>query len=201
MSKRLLFIRHGQTATNTEDRIHVKGSIEKLDVTGKAQSEKLVEVCVQNNIEAIFTSPEERTMQTAQIIATDLSINEIETLEGLGERNWGEWGGKTWQEVQDVLDKMSLEERYKFIPPKGESWEHMENRLRNALSYILEQDYRNIAIVTHGGALRGLMPILKNAPKESSFQYNFHNASLTIFDYVDEVYKEVLENDISHLKK
>ena len=64
---------------------------------------------------------------------------------------------------------------------------------------IIQLGYQNVAIFTHGGALRGLMPILENAPKESSFQYNFNNASVTIFDYDDGKYTEIAVNDTSHL--
>ena len=33
------------------------------------------------------------------------------------------------------------------------------------------------------GILRGLMPILLNEPKDSSFKYDFDNASVTVMNY------------------
>lgn len=199
MEKRLLFIRHGHTLTNSENLIHKRGTVESLDELGRAQAKKLIKVCAENNIEAVFTSPEIRTFETAQIITEGLNLDIPKTLENLRERSWGDWEGKDWNDVQKLLDNMSLIERYKFIPPNGESWEEMEQRLQLCLTQILNYEYKNIAIITHGGALRALMPILNNAPKESSFQYNFHNASVTIFDFINGKYKEIIINDISHL--
>lgn len=195
-----IFVPDGHTSTNAGGRIHKRGTTETLDAIGKKQAKKLRDVCAKNQIEAIFTSPEIRTLETAKISADGLRLAKIEKLESLRERSWGNWEGKPWIEVQQRLDKMSLEERYTFIPPNGESWKQMEQRLQQALFTILEDDSQNIAIITHGGVLRGLMPILMSAPKESSFQYDFHNASVTVFDYVDGTFNAVSENDISHLR-
>jgi broad specificity phosphatase PhoE len=59
----------------------------------------------------------------------------------------------------------------------------MEDRLRTALDKICAVTASPVAVVTHGGALRALMPIIKNQPKETSFNYDFENASLTKFEY------------------
>ena len=50
MAERLLFIRHAQTTTNTEGRIHKRGTVEKLDKIGKEQARRLVGVCLQNGV-------------------------------------------------------------------------------------------------------------------------------------------------------
>lgn len=200
MQKRLIFIRHGQTDENKDDTLHVHQKDEAgLNVQGKKQIEKVVTVCKKNKVSAIFCSPEKRAIESAGIIAKALDIQLPIILPELLERQWGEWEGKPWEEVEKKLEKMTLDERYTFVPPHGESWEHMEGRLRKALREILENNGRNIAVVTHGGALRGLMPILKNAPKQISFIYQFHNASVTIFDYKNGKYIEKAVNDISHL--
>ncbi len=121
----------------------------------------------------------------------------------LHERSWGSWLGRRWVEVKEMLEEMSVEERFSFIPPQGESWQQMEARLSNCLSNIIEEaqikKVECVAVVTHGGALRGLIPILKNALKDSSFKYEFENASVTIFDYVDGEFREIIINDVSHI--
>lgn len=53
--------------------------------------------------------------------------------------------------------------------------------------------------MAHGGTLRALMPIIKNEPKETSFKYDFHNASVTVFEKEDDKYIKLIENDISYL--
>lgn len=95
---------------------------------------------------------------------------------------------------------MAIEDRYKFVPPNGESWEQMEDRLKTAVRLIRSGE-GTAAIVSHGGALRGLMPILKEEPLETSLGYDFKNASVTIFDDDGARLNVTLENDTSHLDR
>ncbi len=94
---------------------------------------------------------------------------------------------------------MDLKERYTFVPPNGESWELMNHRLKVALETIGSTN-KNVAVVTHGGAMRALMPLLMDMPKEHSFQFDFDNASITIFEKTDDRYKELVSNSTAHLR-
>lgn len=200
MRKRLIFIRHGQTDENLGDTLHIHTENEKgLNKTGIQQIQKVAEVCRENNVDVVFCSSENRALESAEIITKALGLQPPIVLPELLERNWGDWEGKPWDEVQKDLDTLTLEDRYTFLPPHGESWQQMEKRLKVGLQKLMDSEGKNIVVVTHGGALRGLMPVLKNAPKQTSFIYQFHNASATIFDYVDGQYKEVAVNDTSHL--
>jgi broad specificity phosphatase PhoE len=117
----------------------------------------------------------------------------------LAERNWGEWEGKAWPEIEEVLKPMTIEERYTFVPPMGESWQQMESRLKGAIDNVMKSGYETVAVITHEGALRGIIPLMLNSSKESSFKYHFDNASITSFEYKDDNFKELIMNDISHL--
>lgn len=68
------------------------------------------------------------------------------------------------------------------------------------LRVVISGKEKCVCIVTHAGALRGSMPILKNKEKGISFQYEFENGSITIFDYVDGRFKEVIVNDNPHME-
>jgi broad specificity phosphatase PhoE len=199
---KLLFIRHGQTEVNASGSMHIMNDDAGLSVVGVQQAEKLVNVCRENSVQLLYSSGENRAKQTAEIISKGLGVANT-VLTGLHERNWGKWEGRTWSEIKSELDEMSIEERYTFVPPGGESWQQMELRLKNCLEHIIAEGevkgVSAIAVVTHGGALRGLMPILKNKPKEVGLKYDFENASVTVFDYMNGNFVEVLVNDISHL--
>ena len=195
---KLLFIRHGQTETNTRGVMHRSNDEDGLSTLGKQQAEKLVEICKNHLVEILYSSPEKRALETATIISNAMNVP-MKTLPNLRERNWGDWEGKPWDEVKKILDPMTLDERYKFVPPNGESWQQMEHRLKEILDYVTSQKVKSIAVVTHGGALRGLMPLLTNAPKESSFKYDFKNASVSFFNYEDGNFGQLTVNDISHL--
>ena len=95
---------------------------------------------------------------------------------------------------------MSLEERYTYIPPEGESWQEFETRLIASLKRILNENQgKTIVVVSHGGAIRASMPYLLNVPKEESFKYDPANASITSFDFDGEKFFPKTINDTSHL--
>ena len=195
---KLLFIRHAETQTNVSKLTHKTGDPVGLTELGQKQAKQLTKVCKNESVEIVFSSPEQRAVETAEIIATELKIS-LEVIKELAERNWGEWEGKTWPEIEAVLKPMALEERYAFMPPKGESWQQMEVRLKNGLDSIIGRGYGTVGVITHEGALRGIMPLVLNSPKDSSFKYHFENASITFFEYENEIFKELKVNDISHL--
>lgn len=144
------------------------------------------------------SSLEKRAMETAEVLASGLDLK-IEIIPELREWGWGEWSNRAWADIKRDLEAMDLEKRYLFLPPGGESWKQVEERGRKALVQITSSDYRNVIIVAHGGALRILMPVLTDSPIETSFQYDFENCSITIFDWDGRKFREVRVNDISHL--
>lgn len=195
---KVLFIRHGQTNVNVQSKVHNQNDEIGLDEIGVQQAHKVAEVCFRENIDELYCSPEKRAVQTAEAIGamSDLTPNIVQQL---GERRWGDWSGRPWSEIEARLIGMDLNQRYNFIPPNGESWRAMDIRLKQVVSDIVSSGASTIAIVTHGGALRALMPILKNDSKQTSFQYNFANASITSFDYDGTQWKLRYENSVAHL--
>ena len=196
---RIIFLRHGKTNVNVEGKTHVTGDTSELTDDGISQISKAVSVLKKNNVKRIYCSPEKRALQSAELASQKLNVS-LEILDSLRERNWGDWEGKPWNEIKEVLDKFDLEERYNFIPPNGESWKQMESRLNEALTKITNGEENCVCVVTHMGSLRGLIPILKNQQKEVSLKYDFENGSITIFDFENNKFNEVVVNDTSHLQ-
>lgn len=198
--KQLILVRHGETAKNVVDVMHTTGDVEPLNENGVEQMKKTAEKLKEFRLIKVYSSKEARAAQSGEIISKILGV-QLETIDGMQERNWGEFSGKSWPEVQKVLGPMSLEERYTYTPPGGESWEQFEKRLIAAVNLIMEKHPgQTIALVSHGGAIRALMPYLLSAPKEESFKHNPDNASLTIFNKEDGALKQAALNDTSHLK-
>lgn len=197
--EKLILIRHGETNKNVKNRLHASDDPETLNEIGRVQIQKTAEALKQYSPSKIFSSKETRAIESAEIIAKQLAIP-TEKVEGLQERNWGAFTGKPWEEVKKVLDPMTLEERYDYVPPNGESWRIFENRLIEAIKTILESNQgETIAVVTHGGAIRALMPFLLNVSKQESFKYDPDNASLTIMAISGEGFQPVMVNDTTHL--
>ena len=198
--ERFIFVRHGETSKNVKDVMHNSDDTELLTSAGVDQIEKTAEKLKEYSPSRVYSSKEARAIQSGELIAGKLSI-ELEPIDGMQERNWGELSNKPWSEVQKILDPMSLEERYEYIPPGGESWRQFEGRLIKAVSSIIENSKdETIVIVTHGGAIRALMPYLLGAPKEESFKHSPDNASITVFNQNNGALIQEIVNDTAHLQ-
>ena len=195
---KLIFIRHGQTELNAQGRMHERDAEVGLDAVGRGQARKTALECKRQGVEHLYSSPELRAKETAAVIADELKAD-VTILDELRERDWGDWTDRGWTAIQADLQGMSLHDRYTFVPPKGESWEQMDERLNKALTEITSGSEEVVGIVVHAGALRAAMPILEGLPKEHSFKYDFKNASLTIFDFDGDHYTKITEDDTRHL--
>lgn len=180
----IILVRHGETATNLAGKIHSYEDTAILNQTGKRQIKKIVLKLKKLQPDLIYSSEERRSVQSAEILAENLQIPR-KTIPGLQERNWGAFSGKSWKEVTKEIDlkKMTVDQRYKYIPPQGESWQQFEKRLIRAILKIRNDNpNRNIIIVTHMEAIRTLMPYLLHKPLEESFKYDPACASVTVID-------------------
>jgi broad specificity phosphatase PhoE len=198
---KLILVRHGETQTNIQGKVHKYSDSEQLTQNGTIQISKTAVALQKLNPAIVFCSTEIRAIQSAEIISKTLNIP-LHTTIGLEERNWGDYAGLSFQEIKQKagMDKMSFDQRYTFRPPHGESWKETEDRLLAALTDILNKNSgKTLVLVTHGGSIRIFMPTLLGVGKEESYKYDPDNASISVFDYADGKFSKVTYNDTSHL--
>lgn len=198
---KIILVRHGETDTNIKGKIHKYSDTEQLTANGIKQIEKTSLALKKDNPVAVYCSKEKRAIQSAQIISKNLDIPLFE-IDGLEERNWGDYAGLSFQEIKQKagMDDMSFEERYTFRPPNGQSWKETEERLLNTLNEIISKNEgKGIVLVTHGGSIRIYLPTLLGVSKEESYKYDPDNASISVFDYEDNKFSKIVYNDTSHL--
>lgn len=195
----LCLVRHGETETNVRGVLHEHGDVEKLTARGIEQVKLVAQELKSMGLQALYCSNEARAIESAQLISSETGID-AKILDGIEERNWGEFSGKPYSEIKPMLDGMTLEERYTFVPPGGESWKEAEERLISAVQKVTEENIgKVIAIVTHGGSIRILMPHMLGAPLEETYKHDPRNASLSVFDIEGGTITVVEIDDISHL--
>lgn len=181
--KELILIRHGETNKNVQGNIHDPNDPEQLNLTGIGQMQHAAQRVLSMGVERVYSSNQLRAIQSGQIVADTLHLP-LTVVEGMQERQWGNFAGKPWLEVEALLEQMPLGERFVYTPPGGESWESFESRLVAAITKISsENPNKTVVVVTHGGAIRALIPHLLAVSREESFKYQPKNASLTIFDF------------------
>lgn len=165
---KLYLVRHGETDWNIESRIQGKTDIE-LNEKGRQQAEELADVLKKEyGIRRIYTSRQKRAAETAEIIGQHLGI-EPEVREGLEELNFGKWEGHTWKQVREMYPKEYFiwhgNRRYE-VPPEGESYQHLLDRLLPMLDDIMSNDRQDVLNITHSAVIMTLMSYLYDTPFE-----------------------------------
>src|SRR5665647_1448998 len=152
---RIIAIRHAETKWNVDTRIQGQLNI-PLNDTGRRQAERMALALSGDPITAIYASDLARAWETAQYLGRALSVD-VTREEGLRERGFGEFEGKTYAEIEALLPEQSLRWRKRdpeFAPPGGESLLTLRRRVVEAAQRLAAQHPGElIALVGHGGVM------------------------------------------------
>ena len=196
----LILTRHGETDLNVAGLMSGQSDVAKLTKNGIAQAKGLGKALLRWDIDLIYSSTLKRARRTAEIINESLG-KEIIFLDDLRERNWGVLEGESVDEVFEKLEKLDFQKRFRFKPEGGESWLEFEKRLLVCLEDVVMQNQgKTVLLVSHGGVVKVLIPLIKKLPREETFDLKIHNTSLTIFKIDEGEIVEELINDIAHLE-
>ncbi len=95
----LLVIRHGQSEWNADGRWQGQEN-PPLTELGRQQARSAARAV--GAIDALFASPLDRAATTAAILSEELGVGPVVTLDGLMERNAGEWQGLTRDDIEEA---------------------------------------------------------------------------------------------------
>jgi probable phosphomutase (TIGR03848 family) len=151
----LILIRHGET-DYVGNRLagHLPGV--HLNTRGKQQAEALSIKLAALPISAIYSSPLERTMETAQPLAK-LKDLPLQVLPALTEINVGDWQGKSIPALRRLeLWRGTHEEPARFTFPNGESFCDKQAVIVAALEKLIRDAgaHTVIACVSHGDPIK-----------------------------------------------
>ena len=155
----LYFVRHGQTVWNESGRY--QGSTEvALSALGKKQAKLTAHWFEGISLNGIISSSLGRAMETAKEIAKLKSMN-VEVIDALQELHFGDWEGKTFEEIEHCWPGM-IEEMYHHPEllqlPHGESFADLQRRTIQAVEEIIDRgDNKTYVIVSHGAAIRAII--------------------------------------------
>ncbi len=130
-----------------------------LNEDGRAQAAALGVRLAKVPIDALYASPLERTVETAQAILEHHSELQLQLLEALGEVRYGAWQGaelrklaqrKLWQVIQFVPSRANF--------PAGEAMRNTQLRAINALEALVEKHPRQtVAVVSHSDVIKMIL--------------------------------------------
>jgi probable phosphoglycerate mutase len=202
MTTRLYLVRHGATQLTAEDRFSGATNVH-LSESGQNQVKQLARRLADEDIESIYCSPLDRTMETAMLIAKPHRLTPIAS-DGLREISHGHWEGLSRKEVEERFydEYMAWEsDPFTFAPDNGESGISVLARALPVIRQIVESHRDKIVIVvSHKATIRLLLSSLLGFD-ERGYRDRLDQApaSLNILDFKDEVHARLmLFNDISH---
>ena len=198
---RLLLVRHGDTELNSAERYWGHTDV-KLSAAGFRQAEKLRHRLAAAKIDAIYSSNLNRATVTAEIIASGHQLD-VTTCAELGEINFGELEGLTFEEINRLypeVTKLWAERSPKLKYPGGESVDEFNKRVSKFLGRLKKHTPgETILIVAHSGVLRTLMCQLLGIQLQYMRQLRLNLASLSIMETYPTGAILTLLNDVSHL--
>lgn len=127
-----------------------------LNEEGRAQAQALGVRLADTHLNALYSSPLERTMETARAVAGHHPDLTIRINEGMGEVRYGDWEGKPisdlqgrkmWQLVQQTPSRAHF--------PGGETMRGVQARAVEAIEALVDQHPCDlIAVVTHADLIK-----------------------------------------------
>ena len=124
---------------------------------GRRQIAETNEFLQNFGLSAVYTSPRQRAVESAKIIAQSLEISPA-VCENLAEIDFGDFEGKTYAELEIEFPetfKKWMETPTEVEFPNGESFTQMRARVVRETEKILQSHEREtIALVSHGGVNR-----------------------------------------------
>jgi alpha-ribazole phosphatase len=199
---KIIIVRHGQTDWNREEVF--RGQVEiKLNALGIKQAEAVARVIKNIKLDAIYSSPLKRALDTAKIIASYHNI-EVKINEGLNDMNFGKWQGLSLQTVKEKykdLFKIWCDSPHLVKIPQGESLNGVQERVSNAFKQIIsEYNQATIVIVSHRVVIKLLLCTILGLDSSNFWKIKQDPGSISIVEYKDDIFTITKLNDTCHLK-
>jgi len=153
---RILLIRHAPTA-ETGRKLTGRLPGVSLDSVGMEAAAKAGERLRNLHLEAIYTSPIERTRETAVLIAQHQRCDPV-VHEGLTEVDYGNWSGRSLASLRRLKAWSTVQmtpSRVKF--PEGETILAAQSRAVAAIEEIAARHTRTVACVSHADVIKAII--------------------------------------------
>jgi probable phosphoglycerate mutase len=191
-----LLIRHGETDYNKKRRIPGRISGVHLNKKGRKQAQTLADHLAQVPIKAIYASPLERTIETAEPLAGVLNL-EITPMPGLLETDCGDWQGQSIGKLRRLKAWRSLAHHPSlFRFPGGESIVEGQYRIVQVIEALRQKHAPGdlIACFSHSDPLKLLVAYYLGLPLDQFQRLTVGTASITVLQVNENVGQLILLN-------
>ena len=193
-------VRHGETEWNVKQVFRGRIDIE-LSETGMKQAELLAEYLRDIKVEAIYSSPLKRALQTAEVIARYHRLN-VEIVPSLIDFDFGRWQGLSRQEVKDKYKELYaewLENPLRVRMPDGEELDEVRKRALGVVENIIAEHEDTAILVSHRVVNKVLICALLGLDNSHFWNIKQDTCGITIFAYENGRFILAKHNDTSFL--
>jgi probable phosphoglycerate mutase len=201
---RIIAIRHGETAWNVDSRIQGQLDI-GLNDKGRQQARRVGEALASEPITAVYSSDLGRAHETAQSIAEAAGIPVVPD-EGLRERGFGMFEGKTFDEIHQTWPEHAQNWRRRIPewkpPDGGESLLELRERVTRTITALAARHPgEQIVVVAHGGVLDALYRVATGQEVNSPRTWELPNGAINRLLWTPQGLTLVGWSDTQHLDK
>lgn len=179
----LLFIRHASTDFVAVKRLGGWLPNVHLNADGQREAHRTARRLAPIPIGAIYSSPLERAVETAQAIASHQNV-EIHIREELGETHAGDWTGRLIRDLEPELWKQLITHAADFRFPGGESVVEMQRRMVVMIDAIIAaHPNQTVVVVSHADPLKSAVLHYLGMDLNGLYKIAIDPASVTFFEF------------------
>jgi 2,3-bisphosphoglycerate-dependent phosphoglycerate mutase len=198
---RIIAVRHGETAWNVDTRIQGQLDI-GLNDTGRWQAHRLALALAGETVAAIYSSDLFRAWDTALSISNAVG-QPVQSVEGLRERGFGVFEGKTFKDIEALWPEQSVLWRKRvpdFAPEGGESLLLFRERITSVVSQLAARHPgEQIVLVAHGGVMDVLYRAATRQEIQAPRTWDLGNAAINRLLWTPDGLSIVGWSDTHHL--
>jgi broad specificity phosphatase PhoE len=202
---RMILVRHGQTMWNAGSTSgeHFRGQIDvDLNETGRAQAQAVARCLAAVDVAAIYASPLQRAIHTAQPLAERRGLK-VQTFQGLLDIHYGEWGGRSFDDVAAQWPDLYAQwrtEPHRVQIPDGESLTDVRSRIRLGIQDVVARhDGEIIVLVGHQVVNKVLICFVLGLDNSAFWRIRQDTCCINRFDYHDGAFTVLTLNEVDHL--
>ncbi len=197
-----LLIRHASNDFIKEGRLAGWTPGVHINAQGQREAEALARRLADLPIEAIYSSPLERAVDTANAVAFCHHLP-VQLRHDLGEGEVGEWTGKLIKELQETETWKAIQQNPVGVkPPGGESIDQVQRRMVAEIESVRRAHPEGVvAIVSHADPLKALISHYLNWDLNQFQKIAIHPASASILIVEDKGSWLVLLNHTGDIPK
>jgi len=180
-----LLIRHGSTPTVGISLAGRSPGVH-LDANGRNQAQELAVRLADRHIAAVYSSPLERAVETAEPLAKRLG-HQVQIRQDLTEIDFGSWQGMTLSELQnDQLWSRFNTNRGTVSAPDGEMMIDVQARMSKQLECLrLDHIGQTIAVVCHADVIKAVLMLYLNMPLDCHLRLEISPASVSVVELAE----------------